>query len=213
MRLVAPSAVLMIGSACGGDGGPGGRMGDGSNAPARPADVRPAPSHPKRYGMGRVASATEIAAWDIDANPAGVGLPDGHGTHGEGATIYAQKCAMCHGPAGEGMGSGAAAYPKLIGREPRQGFPFGEDLRHVKTIGNYWPYSTTLYDYIHRAMPLTAPGSLTSSEVYGLTAFLLAENDIIARTAVLDAKTLPKVAMPARSRFVADDRTGGSTFR
>lgn len=163
--------------------------------------------------MGRAATAAEIAAWDIDVNPAGVGLPAGRGTHAEGATIYAQKCAMCHGAAGEGMGSGAAAYPKLIGREPRQGFPFGQDLKHVRTIGNYWPYATTLYDYIHRAMPLNAPGSLAPNEVYGLTAFLLAENEIIAKNAVIDARALTKVNMPARGRFVPDDRTGGPTFR
>lgn len=162
--------------------------------------------------MGRTASAAEIAAWDIDANPAGVGLPPGRGTHAEGAMVYAQKCAMCHGPAGEGMGSGAVAYPKLIGREPRDGFPFGQDLKYVKTIGNYWPYSTTLYDYIRRAMPLNAPGSLSANEVYGLTAYLLAENEIIAKTAVIDATTLPKVRMPARDRFVPDDRSGGPTF-
>ena len=97
--------------------------------------------------------------------------------------------------------------------DPRDGFVFGQDLKHVKTIGNYWPYATTVYDYVHRAMPLDAPGSLRPNEVYALTAFLLAENEIIARGAVMDARTLPMVRMPARDRFVADDRTGGAAFR
>lgn len=163
--------------------------------------------------MGRAASAAEIAAWDIDANAEGAGLPPGRGTHTDGAPIYAQKCASCHGPAGEGMGSGIAAYPKLIGREPREGFPFGQDFKIVRTVGNYWPYATTVYDYIYRAMPLNAPGSLGPNEVYSLTAFLLAENEIIAKNAVIDAKTLPAVRMPARERFVRDDRRGGPTFR
>lgn len=212
VRSLAPVVALVIVVACGRDAGSGGRDGNGGGATARPADVRPAPPHPARFGVGRAASAAEIAAWDIDANPAGVGLPPGRGTHAQGVTIYAQKCAMCHGPAGEGMSAGSNAYPKLIGREPRQGFPFGEDLKYVKTVGNYWPYATTLYDYLHRAMPLNAPGSLTPNELYALTAFLLAENEIIARTAVMDATTLPKVNMPARDRFVRDDRTGGPTF-
>jgi len=185
----------------------------GDSAGARTAAGRALPDTRDRYGIGRVATAAEVAAWDIDANPAGVGLPPGRGTHAEGAPIYAAKCASCHGPRGEGMGSGAAAYPKLVGREPRDGFPFGKDRKHVKTVGNYWPYATTVYDYIHRAMPLTAPGSLTPHEVYSLTAFLLAENEVIARDAVIDATTLRAVRMPARDRFVRDDRTGGPTFR
>ena len=212
VRSLAPVVALVIVVACGRDAGSGGRDGNGAGATARPADVRSAPPHPARFGVGRAASAAEIAAWDIDANPAGVGLPPGRGTHAQGVTIYAQKCAMCHGPAGEGMTAGSIAYPKLIGREPREGFPFGEDLKYVKTVGNYWPYATTLYDYMRRAMPLNAPGSLAPNELYALTAFLLAENEIIARTAVMDATTLPKVNMPARGRFVRDDRTGGPTF-
>jgi cytochrome c len=157
----------------------------------------------------RPATAAEVAAWDIDVNPDGKGLPAGRGTYAEGAAIFAQKCASCHGARGEGMGP----YPRLVGREPRAGFPFGQDLRYVKTIGNYWPYATTVYDYVHRAMPLTAPGSLKPNEVYSLTAFLLAENEIIPRDAVIDAKTLPRVRMPARDHFVVDDRAGGAAFR
>jgi len=106
-----------------------------------------------------------------------------------------------------------AIYPKLIGREPRSDFPFGRDPKIVKTIGNYWPYSTTVFDYVRRAMPLTAPGSLSSNEVYDLVAYLLAENGIIPRDAVIDQRSLPAVKMPARDRFVRDDRTGGAVCR
>jgi S-disulfanyl-L-cysteine oxidoreductase SoxD len=159
--------------------------------------------------IGRVATAAEIQAWDIDVNPTGHGLPIGRGTHDSGAQLFAAKCAVCHGAHGEGM----AIYPRLIGREPRDDFAFGRDPKLVKTIGNYWPYSTTLFDYVRRAMPLNAPGSLSSNEVYNLVAFLLAENGIIARDSVIDQRTLPAVRMPARKRFVRDDRTGGSAFR
>lgn len=209
---VAPVIVLAIAGATACDRDTRGSRSE-TSAAARPVDVRPTPAHPARFGIGRPAAALEVSAWDIDVNPDGVGLPPGRGTHAEGARVYAQKCAVCHGQRGEGLGSGAAAYPKLIGREPRAGFPFGRDLKHVKTVGNYWPYATTVYDYIHRAMPLNAPGSLRPDEVYALTAFLLAENEIIPRTAVIDATTLPAVRMPARERFVRDDRAGGSTFR
>lgn len=103
--------------------------------------------------------------------------------------------------------------PQLIGVAHADTFAFGNDPKIPKTIGNYWPYATTLYDYIHRAMPYGAPGSLRPREVYSVVAFLLAENQVIPREAVIDAKTLPKVRMPARSRFVPDDRKGGASFR
>lgn len=187
-------------------------VGQQSGAPmdTLPVRVRPTPAWPSHYdGIGRRATPAEVDAWNIDVNPTGAGLPPGSGTHGAGARLFAQKCAACHGAHGEGMGS----YPRLIGREPRAGFPFGEDARVVKTIGNYWPYSTTLYDYIHRAMPLTAPGSLEPDEIYSVIAYLLAENEIIDRKTVIDARSLPAIRMPARDRFVPDNRTGGATFR
>ena len=168
---------------------------------------------PARLALGRSATRAEVAAWNIDVNPAGVGLPEGRGTYADGATLFRARCAVCHGAAGEGTGVGATAIPRLIGREPRDGFPFARDPKIVKTIGNYWPYPTTLYDYIHRAMPLDAPGSLSSDEVYSLAAFLLAENDIVARDAVMDRRTLPAVRMPARDRFVRDNRLTTSAFR
>lgn len=166
-------------------------------------------SRPDRFGLGQTATAAQLAAFDIDVTPDGKGLPVGRGTARAGAAVYAAKCAVCHGAKGEGLGT----FPKLVGAEPRDSFPFGRNVKLVKTIGNYWPYSTTLFDYIRRAMPLMAPGSLTNDEVYGLTAFLLAENRIIEAGAVMDANSLPKVEMPARKHFVPDNRKGGSEFR
>lgn len=173
------------------------------------ANASPVARRPERFGIGHPATAAQLALVDIDVNPAGVGLPAGQGTWAQGAPIYAQKCALCHGARGEGQGP----YPKLIGAEPRQGFPFGTDPNIPKTIGNYWPYATTVYDYVHRAMPFNAPGSLKPNEVYALVAFLLAENAVIPKNAVMNATTLPAVQMPARTHFVPDDRRGGQPFR
>ena len=174
-----------------------------------PADVRPAPVPPSRFGIGRVASDSEIAAWDVDVSPNGVGLPQGSGTPAQGAAVYVAKCASCHGASGEGTPVG----PKLVGREPADSFRFGRDPGLVKTVGNYWPYASTLFDYVRRTMPLTAPGSLVNSEVYAVVAYLLAENGVIEDSAVMDSVTLPAVRMPARERFVPDDRKGGAGFR
>ncbi len=168
-----------------------------------------APGLPSRFALGRAATAADITPIDIDANPAGAGLPAGQGTYTEGATVYAAKCAVCHGRNGEGVGT----YPRLLGAPAEADFRFGLDVRIPKTVGNYWPYATTLYDYVHRSMPLSAPGSLTPNETYALVAYILAESQIIPRTAVMDATTLPKVEMPARSHFVLDDRHGGQPFR
>jgi mono/diheme cytochrome c family protein len=162
-----------------------------------------------RYGLGRPATRAEIAAWDIDVNPAGAGLPPGGGTAVRGAAVFAAKCAACHGRAGEGT----ETAPALVGREPREGFPFGKTLKYERTVGNYWPYATTLYDYIRRAMPADAPGSLRSDEIYDLVAWILVRNEIIPPDAVMSATTLPRVRMPARDKFVPDDRRGGKEFR
>jgi S-disulfanyl-L-cysteine oxidoreductase SoxD len=162
-----------------------------------------------RYGVGRPATPAEIAAWDIDVNPAGKGLPAGRATAADGARVYTAKCAACHGAKGEGLPTG----PALVGREPRGGFPFGHSLKYTRTVGNYWPYATTLYDYLNRAMPATAPGSLTADEIYGVIAWILDRNEIIDSTAVMDAASLPRVRMPARDRFVRDDRRPGPEFR
>lgn len=173
-------------------------------------------SEAQTAGVGRPATRAEIAAWDIDVNPTGAGLPAGRGTAADGEPIFAAKCASCHGAAGEGLSAapeGLPPGPPLVGREPREGFPFAESLRYPKTVGNYWPYATTLYDYINRAMPLNAPGSLGASEIYALVAWILAKNEIIPPTMVIDAASLPRVRMPARDRFVPDDRGPGPEFR
>ena len=164
---------------------------------------------PARFGgIGRAATPAEVSALDIDVNSAGVGLPAGRGTYARGAEVYAAQCASCHGARGEGI----APYPALIGTEPAD-FSFGSDPALRKTVGNYWPYATTLFDYINRAMPFGAPGTLSSGDVYSVVAYLLAENGVIARTAVMDRRTLPAVRMPARDRFVPDNRRGGAEFR
>jgi S-disulfanyl-L-cysteine oxidoreductase SoxD len=173
-----------------------------------PTDApRAATLHAPFRTIGRRATAAEIRAWDIDANPAGDGLPRGSGSYQQGAQVYAQKCASCHGPRGEGT----TGNPKLVGREPRD-FSFAKDPKLVKTVGNYWPYATTLYDYINRAMPFDKPGTMKPDEIYGVIAFILAENEIIDRAQVMNARTLPQVRMPSRDRFVPDDR-GGTVFR
>jgi cytochrome c len=158
---------------------------------------------PARFGFGRPATAAEIAAWDIDVGPDGKGLPPGRGTPAEGAATYAAKCASCHGKTGK-----EGPNDVLVGREPRGVFPSGKEAEARRTIGNYWPYATTVFDYIRRAMPAPTPGSLTDNEVYGLVAFLLEANEIIPSGTVMDATSLPKVAMPARDKFVIDSRGG-----
>lgn len=156
---------------------------------------------PARYGLGRAATPAEIAALDIDVRPDGAGLPDGSGTPAAGATIYASKCAQCHGATGK-----EGPNDVLVGRVPGDGFPFAADPKVPHTIGNYWPYATTVFDYVRRAMPTTAPGSLTNDEVYALTAFLLQANGVIDAGAVMDKASLPKIVMPARKYFVPDPR-------
>ena len=145
------------------------------------------------YGIGRPATPDEIAGWNIDVAPDGTGLPPGHGGVQQGAEIFAEKCAACHGDHGQGKpmdalagGAGTIATPKP-----------------VKTVGSYWPYATTLYDFIHRAMPFNAPQSLSSDEVYAVSAYVLFLNHLVPADADLDANTLPKVAMPNRGAFVS----------
>lgn len=157
---------------------------------------------PETFGFGRTATDDEIAAWDIDIRPDGKGLPAGSGTAKDGAPIYAAKCAVCHGKTGvEGPND------RLVKR-PGEGFPAGDDADAwtSRTIGNYWPYATTVFDYIQRSMPQNMPGSLQANEVYALTAYLLWRNDIIDDDAAMDAATLAAIEMPARNQFHADDR-------
>jgi len=153
---------------------------------------------PAHFGFGKKASPALIRKWDISIGPDGKGLPGGSGIAADGQSIYLAKCATCHGKNGyEGP------YDHLVYREKS----------NAKTIGNYWPYATTLFDYIRRAMPYNNPGSLSSEEVYKLTAFLLYRNKIIAADKVIDAHSLPKIKMPARKLFVNDDRQGGPEVR
>ncbi len=154
---------------------------------------------PETFGFGRPAMPEAIAELDIDVMPDGTGLPPGSGTAADGAQTWGRACRGCHGPEGEG---GTAA--PVVGRDPS-----GRPL----TVGNLWPYATTLYDYINRAMPRPTPGMLTPDQVYSLVAWILAKNEIIAEDAVMNAETLPAVVMPARDRFVPDDRRGGPEVR
>jgi cytochrome c len=164
---------------------------------------------PASFGIGRLATEDEIRVWDIDIMPDGRGLPPGSGTVPQGEIVYRTKCAACHGATGT-----EGPQDRLIGREP-EGFPFGTsaELNRLRTIGNYWPYATTVFDYVRRAMPQNAPGSLTADEVYAVTAYLLHKNGVIPADAIMDARTLPAVVMPARDRFVVDDRRGGPEIR
>jgi len=167
---------------------------------------------PQRFDLGRAASAAEVAAVDIDVTPSGAGLPAGSGTAAQGATLYATNCASCHGANGEGK---PPAYPQLLGG-PKGSFDFASDFKIPRTVGNYWPYATTLFDYIRRAMPLAAPGSLTPDQTYAVTAYLLNREGIIPDGTSLDAKSLAAIQMPAKSHFVVDDRrgsTGGKNVR
>ena len=148
------------------------------------------------YGMGRPATGEDIRAWNIDVSPGGEGLPPGQGTVKQGSQVFAAKCALCHGPTGT-----EGPKDRLVGGQNTLQTP-----KPIRTIGSYWPYATTLYDYIHRAMPFNAPQSLAPDEVYSLVAWLLHQNGIIAEDQVIDARTLPQVQMPNRYGFVPDPR-------
>lgn len=162
------------------------------------------------FNLGTTASASDIAAWNLDMDPSGSGAPVGSGSVTEGKEVFDLKCAVCHGPDGGGTPLG----DQLVGREPREGFPFGQVRgQYRRTVGNYWPYATTLFDYIIRSMPMNAPGSLSADEVYAASAYILYMNDIVDADAVMDRESLPKVVMPARDRFVMDNRTGGPQIR
>lgn len=143
-------------------------------------------------GLGVPISADDLAAWDISIEPDGTGLPPGSGTAEQGSGVYTQRCLACHGQEGGGQPN-----DRLVG-----GHGSLTSAAPVKTIGSYWPYATTIFDYIRRAMPFTEPQSLTNDEVYALTAYLLERNGIIARDEVMNAETLPRVEMPNRGNFV-----------
>lgn len=151
---------------------------------------------PSYTGVGRTPTKEEIAAVDIAAGPDGKGLPAGQGTAKEGAPIFAAKCAVCHGANAEGAKIG----PRLTGGQAE--IDSLKTLQPVRTVGGYWPYATSVWDYINRAMPRNNAGTLSANDVYALTAFVLAKSNIIKEDEVMDAKTLPKVMMPNRNGFV-----------
>ena len=150
------------------------------------------------YGVGTPLSDQDIAAWNIDVAPDGRGLPAGSGDVATGARVFAAQCAACHGAKGEGLLGDALVGGRgtLASAKPK------------RTVGSYWPYATTLFDYIRRAMPFTAPESLSADDVYAVCAFLLNQNGIVPPETRLDARSLPAVKMPNRDGFVADPRPG-----
>lgn len=156
---------------------------------------------PASFGFGRAANDGEIKLWDIDIRPDGLGLPPGSGNAVQGKAIYALKCAACHGAEGKELPSVKLPAPALVSDTTAGSKP--------KTIGNYWPYATTVFDYVRRTMPYNLPGSLSDNDVYSITAYLLSANQIIKPTTIMDAHTLPAVVMPAKKLYIRDDRKGG----
>ncbi|MBI3940393.1 MAG: cytochrome c [Acidobacteria bacterium] len=145
------------------------------------------------YNLGSKASEEDIKAWGHLVGPDGKDLPPGSGTAKEGARVYAQKCAVCHGPTGAEM---TIYHRPLVGGKGTL-----TTINPVKSIGTYWPFATTVWDQIYRAMPPDKPRSLSADEIYALTAFLLYRNDVIKESDVIDAESLPKVQMPNRNGF------------
>lgn len=150
----------------------------------------------KQLQLGRIPTPAEVRRWNITVLPDGGGLPPGSGTVVEGKLVYADKCSGCHGDTAQGR---EPLGPALVGG---QGTLRSDNP--VLTVGSYWPYATTVWDYIHRAMPYATPGTLSANQTYALTAFLLYRNGIIQRNAVMNQKTLPKVRMPNRRGFAPD---------
>jgi cytochrome c len=150
------------------------------------------------YGVGTPLSDQDLAAWNIDIAPDGRGLPAGSGDVATGARVFAAQCAACHGAQGQGLLGDALVGGRgtLASAKPK------------RTVGSYWPYATTLFDYIRRAMPFTAPESLSADDVYAVCAFLLNQNGIVPPDTRLDARSLPAVKMPNRDGFVVDPRPG-----
>jgi S-disulfanyl-L-cysteine oxidoreductase SoxD len=149
-----------------------------------------------QYHVGHAPTAEEIKAWDISVAPDGTGLPEGSGTAAQGKEIYATKCSKCHGSQGQGGDEGPLAGGKGTLSSPKP----------LKTVGSYWPYATTLFDYINRAMPFKQPGTLTHNQVYAVVAHVLFLNGIVGENDVLNATTLAQVKMPNRNGFVRDPR-------
>jgi S-disulfanyl-L-cysteine oxidoreductase SoxD len=156
------------------------------------ANLPSAPGRPPAFGAA--VSAEEVARWDISIPPSGAGLPKGGGSARQGLKVYEEKCQSCHGAKGTGKPADAlvGGIGSLAGKTP------------LRTVGSYWPYATTLFDYVRRAMPITNPLSLTDDEVYAVSAYVLFLNGIVGEDAVMNAQTLPQVKMPNRDGFVSD---------
>jgi len=199
-RAAAAVAVALACAACTLEEAPRGSGSAGAGALFAPGTPEGLPAHaPSRFGFGVEASDARVALWDIDVKPDGEGLPPGRGSVAQGRVVYMTHCVACHGPTGtEGPND------RLVGTEPWDDWPGSF------TVGGYWPYATTLFDFIRKAMPQLTPGILTADEVYAVIAYVLSLNGIVPEDAVMDAEALPAVRMPARDRFVVDDRTGGS---
>jgi len=148
------------------------------------------------YGLGRAATTDEVTSWDVTIGPDGKGLPAGSGTPAEGAQVYDLRCKECHGEAAAG-----GDQVGFIGK-PEQLL----DEKTVRTVGSYWPYATTLFDYTRRAMPFDRPGTLTNDQIYAVTAYILELNEIIGKDEAMNAESLPKVKMPNRDGFIRDPR-------
>lgn len=150
----------------------------------------------QKFGFGHPISQKQLAAWDINVFADGGNLPAGSGTVAQGRDLYAQQCASCHGAKGEGgLGDKLAGGKNTLASD-----------KPVKTVGSYWPYAPTLFDYIRRAMPLTAPQTLSNDQVYAVTAYVLQLNGLVPDDATMDAKSLAAIRMPNRDGFVPDPR-------
>ncbi len=146
------------------------------------------------YDFGRPATPEEIKLWDIDVRPDGKGLPDGSGTVAHGKTIFADNCAVCHGEGGVG-----GINDRLFGGQGT----LASD-KPIKTVGSFWPYATTLFDYVRRAMPYPAPESLSDDDTYAVVAYILNLNDLLPADGKLDKASLPKIKMPNRDGFIPE---------
>lgn len=161
--------------------------------PAQPGIAFP----PQSLGIGRPVTKDEIKGWDIDVRPDGHGLPAGKGSVKQGEALYQERCAACHGEFGEGKDR----WPALIGGSGKL-----TDDDPKKGVGNYWPYATTLFDYIKRAMPFGNAQSLSDDEVYAITAYVLHLSDVLKEDAVLDRDALLKIKLPNAANFIPDPR-------
>jgi S-disulfanyl-L-cysteine oxidoreductase SoxD len=146
------------------------------------------------YDFGRRATPDEVKLWDIDVRPDGKGLPEGSGTVAHGKSVYEDNCAACHGANGQD-----GIKDRLVGGQGT----LASD-KPIKTVGSFWPYATTLFDYIHRAMPYQAPESLSVDDTYAVVAYILNLNAIVPADGMLDKKTLPKIKMPNRDGFIPE---------